>query len=70
MSAPTPLEPARARFRSDVRSLGIASSADVSESRTLGDARGEQALRLALNMHGPGYHVFACGVEGPERRLL
>jgi ATP-dependent Lon protease len=61
------LEPDQARFRSDVRALGITSSADVLESAALGDPRGERALRLALNMHGPGYHAFVCGVEGPER---
>jgi ATP-dependent Lon protease len=62
-----PLAPERARFRSNVRALGIASSADVEPSGAFGDERGEQALALALAMRSPGYHVFACGVEGPGR---
>jgi ATP-dependent Lon protease len=55
------------RFRADVRSLGIQSSADVARADALGDRRGEEALRLALNLRGPGYHGFVCGLEGPDR---
>jgi ATP-dependent Lon protease len=61
------LEPEQARFRSDVRALGIRSTAELEPSSALGDPRGLRALELALNMRGPGYHVFVCGVEGPER---
>jgi ATP-dependent Lon protease len=64
---PRRLEPARARFRSDVRALGVRSTIDVEPSSALGDPRGLRALELALNMRGPGYHAFVCGVEGPER---
>lgn len=63
----TPLPAERACFRSDVRALGIASTADVEPAEALGDARGEQALALALQTGAPGYHAFVCGVEGPER---
>ena len=48
-------------------SLGIASSADIEPTRTLGDARGEEALALALGLKGAGYHVYACDLEGPQR---
>jgi predicted ATP-dependent protease len=64
---PVRLPAARAAFRADVRALGIASSADVPPSNALGDARGAAALALALETRAPGYHAFACGVEGPRR---
>lgn len=62
-----PLDPEVARIRADVRALGIASTADIEPSRAIGDTRGEESLRLALRMRGPGYHAFVCGVEGPGR---
>ena len=34
---------------------------------SLGDRRVERALDLALNLEGPGYHAFVCGLEGPRR---
>ena len=64
---PRRLDAERARFRSDVRGLGIASSADVPALDALGDERGRRALELALNMPSPGYHAFVCGAEGPVR---
>jgi ATP-dependent Lon protease len=66
-SPPPPIPSEQASFRSEVRLLGIASSADLEPSRTLGDARGEEALALALGLKGAGYHVYACDLEGPQR---
>jgi ATP-dependent Lon protease len=62
-----PLDPALARFRSDVSKLGIRSTADVEPRGALGDERGEEALAIALNARSPGYAAFVCGIEGPRR---
>lgn len=62
-----PLDPKRAVFRADLASIGIRTSADVEPSSELGDQRGRRALDLALQTRSAGYHVFVCGVEGPER---
>jgi hypothetical protein len=50
-----------------VLALGIRSSADLEPPEAVGDRRGEEALDLALNLDGPGYHAFVCGLEGPDR---
>ena len=67
MSPVHALDPAQVAFHSDVAALGIRSSDDVEPSRSPGDARGEQALGLALNSMAPGYCAFVCGIEGPRR---
>jgi ATP-dependent Lon protease len=56
---PVRLAADRTRFRSDVRFLGIASSEDVTTPA--------EALDAALNLRSPGFHAFACGLEGPDR---
>ncbi|MBW2272492.1 MAG: AAA family ATPase [Deltaproteobacteria bacterium] len=65
--APRELSAEEACYRSDVGKLGISSSTGVEPSAAMGDSRGEEALRLALNLDGPGYHAFVCGLEGPDR---
>jgi predicted ATP-dependent protease len=64
---PKRLTPEQARFRANVRELGIRSSEDVAGEASFGDARGVHALELALGMTGLGYHAFVCGLEGPDR---
>jgi ATP-dependent Lon protease len=67
MITPRALDPALADFRSEVAKLGILSTDDVEPSGALGDARGQEALGLALNARAPGYGAFVCGLEGPRR---
>jgi len=64
---PRELEAKQSRFHADVRALGVQSSRDVAPTEILGDARGEAALRMSLNLRGPGYHAYVCGLEGPAR---
>jgi predicted ATP-dependent protease len=64
---PSQLGADQVAFHSDVGALGIRWAREVAPSRVLGDARGADALAMALAMSGPGYHVFACGIEGPDR---
>jgi ATP-dependent Lon protease len=61
------LSPECARFRANVRELGIRSTEDLEACASLGDARGAHALEFALHMGGLGYHAFVCGLEGPDR---
>ena len=66
-AAPRRLSAEEARFRADVRALGIKSSDDAHAPGSFGDPRGARALEVALAVAGPGYHAYLCDLEGTDR---
>jgi ATP-dependent Lon protease len=65
--APRRLSAEETRFRADIRALGISSSEDAKGPGAFGDSRGLRALETALQVGGPGFHAYVCGLEGTDR---
>jgi predicted ATP-dependent protease len=65
------LAPAQLRRRCDPAGFEFDTTASLPEPQLpFGQARAVEAIRLALDMHGHGYHVFVLGEPGSSRHAM
>ena len=60
--------PHQLRWRCDPAEFGFETTADLKPlERIIGQDRALQALKLGVELYGPGYNVFVCGLTGTGR---
>ena len=65
---PKPLTADKLRWRCDPATLPFESTAEIEPLDTIiGQDRAVKALRMGVELYGPGYNVFVCGLTGTGR---